>query len=132
MGKLHPAGQPAFDLGPSVATGQQIAQDGFLCLALLLAAIPDSMLLKRTIWPVLKVLPIALPKRPWPVAIVTLKHRTLGPVAQLFINHAREIAGSMKGATKLRHCSAERVGQPLGGCARHAEAISNDRDKSMT
>jgi hypothetical protein len=30
----------------------------------------------------LKELPIALPARPWPVAIVTLKHRTLSPVVQ--------------------------------------------------
>jgi len=37
----------------------------------------------------LKILPIGLPTREWPVAIVTLKERTLNPVAQLFIEHVR-------------------------------------------
>ncbi len=37
----------------------------------------------------LKILPIRLPVREWPVAIVTLKDRTLNPVARLFIEHVR-------------------------------------------
>jgi DNA-binding transcriptional LysR family regulator len=37
-----------------------------------------------------KVLPIKLPVREWPVALVTLKNRTLNPVAQIFIDHLRE------------------------------------------
>jgi DNA-binding transcriptional LysR family regulator len=37
----------------------------------------------------LKVLPVRLPTREWPVAIVTLRDRTLNPVAQLFIEHVR-------------------------------------------
>jgi DNA-binding transcriptional LysR family regulator len=41
---------------------------------------------------VIKVLPIELPVAPLPVGIVTLKKRTLSPVAQLFIEHAREVA----------------------------------------
>ncbi len=41
---------------------------------------------------VIKVLPIELPVAPVPVGIVTLKNRTLSPVAQLFIEHAREVA----------------------------------------
>jgi hypothetical protein len=39
-----------------------------------------------------KVLPIELPARPGPVGIITLKKRTLSPLAQLFIEHAREVA----------------------------------------
>jgi DNA-binding transcriptional LysR family regulator len=39
-----------------------------------------------------RVLPVDLPLVRVPVGIVTLKNRTLGPVAQLFIEHAREIA----------------------------------------
>jgi DNA-binding transcriptional LysR family regulator len=35
----------------------------------------------------LKALPIALPVTPWPVAVVTLKNRTLNPVAQRFVEH---------------------------------------------
>jgi DNA-binding transcriptional LysR family regulator len=42
----------------------------------------------------LKVLPINLPPRPWPVTIVTLKHRTLSPVVERFIDCAREVAKS--------------------------------------
>jgi len=37
----------------------------------------------------LKVLPITLPTREWPVALVTLRDRTLNPVAKLFIEHVR-------------------------------------------
>ena len=40
----------------------------------------------------LKTLPIELPTQPYPVAIVILKNRTISPVAQLFIECAREIA----------------------------------------
>jgi DNA-binding transcriptional LysR family regulator len=39
----------------------------------------------------LKVLPIKLPAQPRPVGIVTLKNRTLSPVARLFIDCAREV-----------------------------------------
>jgi DNA-binding transcriptional LysR family regulator len=37
----------------------------------------------------LKALPLALPKSPWPVAVLTLKNRMLNPVAQLFLTHLR-------------------------------------------
>ena len=40
----------------------------------------------------LKVLPVELPMDRVPVGIVTLKNRTLSPVAKLFIEHAREVA----------------------------------------
>jgi DNA-binding transcriptional LysR family regulator len=43
----------------------------------------------------LKVLPVDLPVRPWPVAILTLKNRTLSPVVELFIEHVRAAASSM-------------------------------------
>lgn len=43
----------------------------------------------------LKVLPIALPKHRSPVGIVMLRNRTLGPVVQLFIQCARDVARSM-------------------------------------
>jgi DNA-binding transcriptional LysR family regulator len=39
----------------------------------------------------LKVLPIRLPTREWPVALVTLRDRTLNPVAKLFIEHVRAV-----------------------------------------
>jgi DNA-binding transcriptional LysR family regulator len=38
------------------------------------------------------VLPIDLAVQPWPVAIVTLKNRTLSPVVERFIASARAVA----------------------------------------
>jgi DNA-binding transcriptional LysR family regulator len=40
----------------------------------------------------LRLLPIEIPAQPFPVALVTLKNRTISPVAQLFIHFAREAA----------------------------------------
>ena len=37
----------------------------------------------------LSALPVRLPHRPWPIAIVTLKHRTLSPVVALFLDRLR-------------------------------------------
>jgi DNA-binding transcriptional LysR family regulator len=47
----------------------------------------------------LKILPIKLPVREWPVVMVTLKNRTQNPVVQLFMKHLREDAESLD--TKL-------------------------------
>jgi hypothetical protein len=44
----------------------------------------------------LKVLPVELPNWRLPVAIITLKNRTLSPVANLFIECAREIAKPLR------------------------------------
>jgi DNA-binding transcriptional LysR family regulator len=64
-----------------------------------LTAFPSSVLsLDANQFP-LKVLPVDLPARPWPVVIVTLKNRTLNPVAQLFIDHLRAFTKTM--AAKL-------------------------------
>jgi DNA-binding transcriptional LysR family regulator len=43
----------------------------------------------------LKVLPVDLPVRPWPVNIVTLKNRTLSPMVERFIECAREVTKSI-------------------------------------
>jgi DNA-binding transcriptional LysR family regulator len=45
--------------------------------------------------PDIKILPVELPMARRPVGIVTLKNRTLSPVARLFIEHAREVAKPM-------------------------------------
>ena len=37
----------------------------------------------------LKVLPLNLPRHPWPVVVLTLKYRTLSPVVTAFIDCAR-------------------------------------------
>ena len=43
----------------------------------------------------LSALPVRLPNRPWPVNIVTLKHRTLSPVVALFLDRLRTHVHSM-------------------------------------
>jgi DNA-binding transcriptional LysR family regulator len=48
----------------------------------------------------LKHLPIALPAPPWPVAVVTLKNRTLSPVAERFIACMRAVAGPIRPQTR--------------------------------
>jgi DNA-binding transcriptional LysR family regulator len=45
--------------------------------------------------PALKVLPIELPTTRRPIAVVTLRNRTVSPVAQVFIECAREVAKSL-------------------------------------
>ena len=57
-----------------------------------LSIFPTSALRFPTRRPELKVLPVELPIARVPLGIVTLKNRTLSPVAQLFIEHAREVA----------------------------------------
>lgn len=45
----------------------------------------------------LKVLPVALPAHRSPIGIVTLKNRTLGSVAELFVKTSRDVAKSIAG-----------------------------------
>ena len=61
-----------------------------------ITALPDSVLRIYRKLHSLKELPIELSVRP-PVAVVTLRNRTLGPVVQLFIQCAREVAKSLAG-----------------------------------
>jgi DNA-binding transcriptional LysR family regulator len=57
-----------------------------------LAILPGSVLRYGALRSAVKVLALGLPIQPRPVAIITIKHRTLSPVAQLFIECAREMA----------------------------------------
>jgi DNA-binding transcriptional LysR family regulator len=50
----------------------------------------------------LKTLPIDFPARPWPVSIITLKNRTLSPLAEKFIECAYEIAKAIAAPTAHR------------------------------
>jgi DNA-binding transcriptional LysR family regulator len=63
--------------------GQLLASGRFV------AAIPASALHPDLRGGGLKVLPIGLPNKPWPVVMVTLKDRTLSPVGQQFVECAR-------------------------------------------
>src|SRR5262249_20695913 len=56
--------------------------------------IPSSLLRFDTNLPPLKVLPVDLPDA-FPVGIMTLKNRTLTPLAQLFIECARQVTKSL-------------------------------------
>jgi DNA-binding transcriptional LysR family regulator len=60
-----------------------------------ITAVPKSLLLIDGVRDKLKILPVDLPIRPWPVAIVTLRNRTLSSAAQRFIASAREVARSI-------------------------------------
>ncbi len=67
-----------------------------------ITALPASVLRVNGKRHSLKELPIQLPGQQSPVAIVTLRNRTLGPAVQLFIQCAREVAKSMAGVPKAR------------------------------
>jgi len=54
--------------------------------------VPASVLRFPTRRPQINVLPIDLPLAALPIGIVTLTNRTFSPVAQLFVEHAREVA----------------------------------------
>ena len=57
-----------------------------------LTIVPTYILKFPTKRPEIKVLPVELPHARTPIGILTLKNRTLSPAAQLFIEHAREVA----------------------------------------
>jgi DNA-binding transcriptional LysR family regulator len=48
----------------------------------------------------LKMLRVDLPVRPWPIALVTLKNRTVSPVVERFIECTRSVAKSLVEAGK--------------------------------
>jgi DNA-binding transcriptional LysR family regulator len=59
------------------------------------SALPGSMIRLNAERFSLKVLPVDLPRRPWPVAIITLKNRTLSPVVGCFIEQIRAFTRAM-------------------------------------
>jgi DNA-binding transcriptional LysR family regulator len=63
-----------------------------------LAILPTSMLHFSAKRLSLTVVPVNLPIAPWPVGLVRLKDRIISPVAQVFIECAREVAKTLKGA----------------------------------
>jgi DNA-binding transcriptional LysR family regulator len=63
------------------------------------SVMPDSMLRFRARELGLKTLPVALPHRPSIVAVLTLKNRTLSPLAKLFIEATRELTKPLAGPT---------------------------------
>jgi DNA-binding transcriptional LysR family regulator len=76
----------------AVATVSPEMRISLLATGRFLSIFPDSVLRFPTGRPEIRVLPIELPVAPVSVGIVTLKNRTLSPVARLFIEHARDVA----------------------------------------
>ena len=76
----------------AVATIAPELRISLLATGRFLSIFPDSVLRFPTGRPEIKVLPTELPVAPVSVGIVTLRNRTLSPVARLFIEHARDVA----------------------------------------
>jgi len=60
----------------------------------------------------LRILPIELPPRPWPIVLITLKHRALNPVAQRFIEHLRGCAKSIAATLRPEQSTGSRRAKP--------------------
>ena len=76
----------------TVVTASPEVRMSLLATGRFLTIFPASALRFPAKRPELKVLPVELPMARVPNGIVTLKNRTLSPVAQLFIELAREVA----------------------------------------
>jgi DNA-binding transcriptional LysR family regulator len=74
-----------------IATGSIHLLSALLAKGPYLAIFSDTILRFGSNLPQLTVLPVVLPVPPLPVGIMTLKNRTLSPVAKLFIECAREV-----------------------------------------
>ncbi len=67
-------------------------QNELLAAGRFLTVLPGFMLKIPGRFPALRALPVALPNKPLPIGIITLKDRTLTPIARLFIDSVRAIA----------------------------------------
>ena len=74
---------------------------GLMALGRFLTIFPTSVLKFPTKRPGINVLPVKLPVSRAPVGTVTLKNRTLSPVARMFIEEAREAAKTLAKRTRL-------------------------------
>lgn len=77
---------------PTVVTYSQQVRFHLLANGPYLTTLPASSLRFNSEYFSLKVLPVDIPAPPRPIAIVTLKNRTLSPAAKLFIECAHEVA----------------------------------------
>jgi DNA-binding transcriptional LysR family regulator len=64
----------------------------FLAEGRFISAMPRSVAYFKS----LKVLPVELPARPWPVNIARLRNRTLSPAAERFIECARDFTRPLR------------------------------------
>ena len=72
-------------------------RNGLLATGRFLTIVPGSVLVFGAERTLLRKLPIALPSWQLPVAIITLKNRTLSPLARLFIGELRSTAKGLSG-----------------------------------
>lgn len=75
-----------------VITSFILMRSHLLATGRFLTVLPDSVLQYNARQWALRSLPIRLRTKPQPIAIVTLKNRTISPVVQLFIEHLRTVA----------------------------------------
>jgi DNA-binding transcriptional LysR family regulator len=75
-------------------------RDRLLATGRYLSVVPDSVLHFAGDRLSFRPLPVKLPISPRPVAVVTLRNRTLSPVAQLFIDGARKLTKGLGRAAK--------------------------------
>jgi len=78
-----------------VSAGSILVRNHLLATGRFLTVLPDSVLRYNAKQWSLKALPIDLRVQPRPIAIVTLKNRTVSPVVQLFVEHLRAVAKKM-------------------------------------
>jgi DNA-binding transcriptional LysR family regulator len=78
-----------------VATGSMHLLSSLLASGPFLIILPSSVLRFGFSLPPHKVLPVDLSIPPWPVGVMTLKTRTISPVARLFIDCARDVVKSL-------------------------------------
>lgn len=79
----------------TVATLSEYMKNDLLATGRFLTVLPGFMLKMRGRHSQLKALPVALPNARMPIGIITLKNRTLTPLAQIFIEAIRATAKSM-------------------------------------
>jgi DNA-binding transcriptional LysR family regulator len=80
------------ELPRTVVASTLPVRSALLATGRFLSMVPRVVLQFPTKNPVLRALPIDLQTTFRPLALVTLKNRTLNPVAQLFTESAREVA----------------------------------------
>jgi DNA-binding transcriptional LysR family regulator len=81
---------------PTVVTFTYPVRNSLVAMGRYLTVCPGSLLYFNPAGLKLKALPVELPIRPRPVAIVRLKNRTVSPIARLFIDCANEVAAPLK------------------------------------
>lgn len=80
---------------PAVATSSTYVRGKLASRGEYIAVLPSSMLILDAKRYALRRLPIQLSTKPSPVAIVTLRNRSLTPAVRMFVASAREIASSL-------------------------------------